>query len=112
MNSAKVEAILSSTHDEDPARRRRAVTELCPCHVRADNDLVWDRIFELAADPDLGVRRLVFHAMVDGSPNSRLPEIVEAVEQLRNDESPKLRRQARKLLAKYRRTGRINLDGA
>jgi hypothetical protein len=49
--------------------------------------------------------------MIDGSPNSRQPQIVEAIEHLRDDESPKLRRQARKCLANYRRTGRINLDG-
>jgi len=111
MNSERVEAILSETHDTDPARRRRAVAELCPCHVRSNHDAVWERILELVSDSDLGVRRLVFHSMIDGSPNSRQSEIVEAIEHLRNDDSAKLRRQARKCLANYRRTGRINFDG-
>ena len=110
MNSARIDAILYETLDADPNRRRAAVRELCPCEVRRNHVDVWDRILELAYDPDAGVRRLVFHAMMDGSPRAREHEIVEAVESLRNDPSPKLRRQARNLIANYRRTGRINID--
>ena len=111
MNATKIEALLVETYDANPARRRKAIADLCPCHVRADREAVWGRLFELADDPDLGVRRLVFHSMIDGSPRSREREIVQAVERLREDESPKLRRQARKLLANYHRTGRVNIAG-
>ncbi len=111
MNPSKIDALLVRTRDSNPNVRRTAVRELCPCEVRADKPEVWDRILELATDPDVGVRRLAFHSMIDGSPHSRETEIVEAIELLRDDPSPKLRRQARKLLATYRRTGRINLDG-
>ena len=109
MNSTKIDALLALTHDSNPNVRRTAVRELCPCEVRADNSDVWERIFELATDSDVGVRRLVFHSMIDGSPRDREREVVETIEMLRDDPSPKLQRLARKQLATYRRTGQINL---
>lgn len=112
MQSADVEALLDATRDTNANARRRALHELCPCHVKANHGAVWDRIIELTADPDPGVRRLALHAMVDGSPRAREAQIVTAMERLRNDEHPKLRRHVRRLLAQYRRTGRINVEGA
>ena len=111
MNSERVDAILTKTRDANPNIRRGAVRELCPCEVRANRVDVWDRILELVSDSDPGVRRLAFHAMIDGSPHDRLDEIIGAVEALRNDSHPKLRRQARKLLDHYRRTGQVNIVG-
>jgi len=109
MNSELVDAILMKTRDANPNIRRGAIRELCPCEVRANRVDVWDRILELVRDSDPGVRRLAFHAMIDGSPHDRLDEIVVAVEALRNDPHLKLRRQARKFLDHYRRTGQINI---
>ena len=111
MNAAKIDALLHQTRDSNPNVRRAAVRELCPCEVRSDISDVWDRILELASDSDVGVRRLVFHSMIDGSPRAREREVVDTIELLREDPSPKLRRQARKLIANYRRTGQINIDG-
>jgi len=111
MNSDRVGEILTKTRDANPNVRHAAVRELCPCEVRANRVDGWDRILELVGDSDPGVRRLAFHAMIDGSPHDRLDEIVVAVETLRNDPHQKLRRQARKLLDHYRRTGQVNIVG-
>ena len=110
MRADRIDDLLKETRDTNPNRRRAAVRELCPCDVRADIDSVWSRIFELASDDDPGVRRLVFHAMIDGSPRARHSAVVGAIERMRDDPHPKLRRQVRKLLANYERTGKINID--
>jgi hypothetical protein len=111
VKSSRVEALLEQSREANPNRRRAAVRELCPCDVRANRDDVWNRIFDLASDDDVGVRRLVFHALIDGSPREREAQVVETAEAMANDPSPKLRRQARKLVAEYRRTGRVNIGG-
>jgi hypothetical protein len=112
MDSASIDALLFHTRDVDPNRRRRAVHELRPCEVRANDSRVWNQILELVGDLDVGLRRLAFRAMIDGSPRGREADVVEAVESLRDDPSPRLRRQARKLLASYRRTGKISIGTA
>ena len=44
------------TRDPDPLKRRRALKELCPCHVRQDIPEVWERVFEMLSD-DSGIVR-------------------------------------------------------
>lgn len=105
-----IDAVLTETRDPDPRVRRRATRELCPCEIKVHRDDVWERILELTRDPDLGVRRSALHTLIDGSPRSRADNIVAAFEDLRNDPNPRLRRHVRKLLARYRSTGKINLD--
>ena len=64
----QVDGFLSLTYDDDPRVRQVAIRNLCPCHIQADVPAVWDRLLELAGDPDDGVRHDVLHTLVDGSP--------------------------------------------
>ena len=43
---------LQRTYDPDPKKRKKALKDLCPCHVRADIPQLWDRIFELLSDDE------------------------------------------------------------
>lgn len=43
---------LQRTYDSDPRKRKKALKDLCPCHVRADIPQLWDRIFELLSDDE------------------------------------------------------------
>ena len=110
MVTRTVENLLRDTRDPDPRVRKHAARELCPCQIKVNLPEVWDRILELCADPDRGVRSMALHTLIDGSPRERADEIVAAFERMRDDPDPRLRRQVRKLLARQRRTGRINLD--
>lgn len=104
-----VDDLLPLTHDPDPKLRAGAVRALCPCHVKAHDERIWNRIFELAGDENAGVRRSVFHALRDGSPRALEAEVLAAFESFRDDSDKRIRRSARKLLAQYRRTGRVNI---
>ena len=101
--------LLKATYDPDVEAKCEAIQYLCPCHVQRNRPEVWDRLFELARDPELEVRRTVFHILGDGSPNERIHDVVSAMESMYHDPDPKLRRRARKFLAQYRRTGRVNI---
>jgi hypothetical protein len=101
--------LLRLTRDEDAATRASAIQCLCPCHVQRYNSEVWDRLFELARDPDLNVRKTIFHILGDGSPNDRVHDVISAMESMFHDPDPKLRRRVRQFLAQYRRTGRVNI---
>lgn len=109
MDRETLATLLRDTHDADPAVRRHAARELCPCEIKMNDGQVWDRILELCGDPDVSVRRSVLHTMIDGSPRERAGQIVQAFQRMRDDPDAKLRRQVRKLQAHHRRTGRINL---
>ena len=43
---------LQRTYDPDPCKRKKALKDLCPCHVRADIPQVWERIFEMLSDEE------------------------------------------------------------
>lgn len=100
---------LDDTWSPDPGMRIAAVDQLCPCRLKADYPQVWDRLLGMATDVDVKVRSHVFHVLGDGSPRTREAEVVQAMERMQHDPDPGLRRRARKLLATYRRTGRINI---
>ena len=70
---------------------------------------MWDRVLALASDPSPRVRGHAFHLLADGSPRDREAEVVAAIERLTADPDAKLRRRARKLMARYRRGGSINV---
>lgn len=109
LNGDDIHALMEWTLDADPEIRASAVRKLCPCELRTNHEGVWDRILEMASDEDVDVRRQILHLLADGSPRSRLTEVVLAFEGLEQDPDPKLRRRARKVLAVYRRTGKINV---
>lgn len=101
--------VLALTRDPEPRVRQAALMNLCPCHLRSDRPEVWERVFEMACDADRGVRKQVFHTLSDGSPGRLEERVVATLESMRHDPDRTLRRGVRSLLAKYRRTGRVNL---
>ena len=110
MKPKDIKDALDRTLDRDPRVRRTAVLDLCPCRVRTEILVVWDRLLEMKRDPETSVRSLVLHSLCDGSPWSREREVVAAVEDMAGDSDRRLRRRARRALAGYRRTGRINQE--
>jgi HEAT repeat protein len=106
---AGLDEVLELTHDRDPRQRRWAVRQLCPCHLKHNDDRVWDRLLAMAADDDPQVRGTVLHVLCDGSPRSRAPEVIAALERMQRDPDVGLRRRVRKVLAQYRRTGIVNV---
>ena len=105
----EIDHLLQLTYDPDPQVRCEAARELCPCHVQANHQKVWDRLMVMAADPDVKVRKTVLHTLGDGSPREREADVVTTLEAMYHDPDEKLRRQVRKLLAQYRRSGKINV---
>jgi hypothetical protein len=105
----EIDEVIALTFDKNPRVRGRALKRLCPCHVQANEARIWDRVIALADDPDPYVRAQVLHALGDGSPRAREAEVVTTVQRMHDDPDPHLRRRVRKLLAEYRRTGRINI---
>jgi hypothetical protein len=103
-----IDGLLELTADADAAVRAAALGALCPCHVKRNESRVWDRILARVDDPSPKVRSHVFHLLADGSPRERESEVVAAIERLQSDLDEKLRRRARKLMARYRRGERIN----
>jgi HEAT repeat protein len=108
-SDSQVDELVGLTYDQDPKVRKVALTNLCPCHVRAEFPDAWDRILEMVGDPDPLVRSAVVHMLADGSPRHRQAEVVTVLESLRNDPDRKVRRQVNYVLGKYRRTGRVNV---
>jgi HEAT repeats len=102
-----IDGLLELSRSEESRVRRLACKNLCTCHVRADDERVWTRLLELAGDPDPQVRGDVIHALTDSTPASRVPAVIQALESRRNDPDAGIRRQVRKTLAHYRRTGKV-----
>jgi|SRR5688572_8219793 len=105
----EIDELLERTSSTDDSERADALKHLCPCHVKRNEPRVWDRVLALASDPSARVRRHAFHLLADGSPREREGAVIAAIERLQKDPDEKLRRRARKLLAHYRRGGRINV---
>ena len=104
----EIDQLLVCTASADAGERAEALRSLCPCHVKRNEPRVWDRILSLVEDPSAKVRSHVFHLLADGSPREREGEVVAAIERMQQDPDEKLRRRARKLIARYRQGGRIN----
>ena len=109
MARLEVSALVEATRSPNARERRQAVRELCACRLKANHREAWDRVLELSGDPDVNVRRNALHVLIDGSPRSRREDVVHALEHMRNDPVPRVRRHVRKILARYRRTGQVNL---
>ena len=60
--------LIEISRHSDPKIRLKAIQQMCPCHVEADIDLFWMRLFEMVDDTDRDVRYQVLHNMCDGSP--------------------------------------------
>lgn len=107
---AQTEAFLELTYDDNPRVRQVAIRNLCPCHVQGDLPQVWDRLLELADDPDDGVRHDVLHTLIDGSPRRLRDQVVTVLEAMAKDRIiRRARRQfAMDALRRYHRTGRFD----
>jgi hypothetical protein len=99
--------LLELSRSQESRARQLACRNLCTCHVRADDNRVWTRLLELVEDPDPRVRGDVIHAITDSTPAPRVPVVVQALESRHNDPDAGIRRQVRKTLAHYRRTGKV-----
>jgi HEAT repeat protein len=102
-----LDRLLGLSQSEESRVRQLACRSLCTCHVRADDDRVWPRLLELLGDPDPRVRGDVIHAITDSTPAPRVPAVVQALESRYHDPDAGIRRQVRKTLAHYRRTGKV-----
>ncbi|XP_064399554.1 uncharacterized protein LOC135346012 [Halichondria panicea] len=100
---------IKRTYDPNPRKRKQALKDLCPCHVRQDIPQVWERIFEMLSDEEGIVRDQALHALGDGSPRHLEERIVEAVEQLYNDPFPDVKKKARRMMNSYRKNGKWNI---
>ncbi len=107
--SDAVGELLALSGSRDPRVRRVAVKNLCPCHVRRQRDDVWQRLIEMAADPEPGVRIDVLHALTDGSPDSLADRVLAIVAEHCGDRDPKVSRYARYLRARQLRLGKVNV---
>ena len=68
MKPRGIDALLRQSYDPDPALRKWAVRELCPCELKLNDPDAWDRILEMTSDCNVGVRRNALHTLIDGSP--------------------------------------------
>jgi hypothetical protein len=102
-----LDGLLELSRNEDSRARQLASRNLCTCHVRADHDRVWTRLLEMVDDPDPLVRCDVIHAITDSTPAPRVAAVIQALESHHNDLDKGIRRQVRKILAHYRRTGKV-----
>ena len=109
MEQEQDSSILALTFHPDARVRRKAVQQLCPCHLKANYAPVWERVLAMVGDADPKVRGTVLHVLCDGSPRSREAQVVAALETLQHDGDAGVRRRARQVMAAYRRRGRVNI---
>ena len=102
-----LDGLLELSRSEESRARQLACQNLCTCHIRAGDDRVWTRLLELVEDPDPLVRGDVIHALTDSTPAPRVQAVILALESRHNDADERIRRQVRKTLAHYRRTGKV-----
>jgi len=107
--SCSLEDFLELTKSTNPQIRKQALKTLCPCKVKSDIELIWNRVFEMYNDEDAGCRYQILHTICDGSPKEREEKVIETLEALWNDPDEKIRRNVRKALNSYRRTGKWNI---
>lgn len=100
---------IKKTKSPDPKIRLHALKQMCPCKVREDVDLFWDRIFEMVDDENNDVRYQVLHTICDGSPKHLEQKVSNALEKFNRDINPKIKRRAHKVMASYLRTGKWNV---
>jgi vesicle coat complex subunit len=77
--------------------------------VRKEVDQLWERVLEMTGDPDDQVRYQVLHTLCDGSPRAREEQVIDALRSMRNDKCDKVRRQVRRALVSYDKTGKWNI---
>ena len=101
--------IIHLTKDEDSQVRLKAIQCLCPCKVLRDFDIAYERLFELATDPDPKIRYQVLHNICDGSPKHYEDKVVQALNIFNKDKDKKIRRAANRVLGSVLRRGKWNI---
>ncbi|PRP75020.1 hypothetical protein PROFUN_07413 [Planoprotostelium fungivorum] len=121
--SSVIQDFIEATRAVNPMDRKAALRELCPCHVLRNVPEFWDRIIDMANDPDARVRYQVLHNLCDGSPKDREEDVIETIERMHNDENKLIRRRVHQVngaiiiiqlkknqvLTHYRYTGKWNI---
>jgi len=107
--SDSIEELINKTKSENPKERLNALKQMCPCRVKEDIDLFWNRIFEMVNDTDDDVRYQVIHTICDGAPKHLEQKVSDALEQFNRDSNSDVRRRSHKVLASYLRTGKWNI---
>lgn len=102
-------ALISFSYDVDPGVRVAALKQMCPCRVKDDIGSLYDRIFEMASDPDAMVRAQVLHTICDGTPPHLEERVRGALEVFNRDSDPSIRRTAHKVMAVLLRTSKWNV---
>ena|SRR3990167_3734348 len=105
----EIKEAVAATDCEDARLRKRALQQLCPCRVKRDVDVFWDRIFEMTKDPDAAVRYQALHNLCDGSPKNLEFRVIETVQEMQSDPCNKIRSAVSKILLSYRKHGKWNI---
>jgi len=100
---------IERTKDKNASNRKKALKEMCPCHVKKEIPIIWDRVFEMVNDVNPTVRDQVVHILCDGAPKSREVEVIETLEKMWNDPDDRVKKRVRRALGEYRRTGNWNI---
>ena len=101
--------LLILTNNVDEKIRLKAIQRLCPCQIKDEVDMFWERIFQAADDPCPKVRYQSLHNMCDGCPPEWESKVAEALEKFNRDPDKDIKRTAHKVLASYLRTGKWNI---
>ena len=101
--------IIHISKDQDPHIRLKAVEKLCPCNIKKDFEMVYERLFELSTDEDVKVRFQVLHNICDGSPQQYEERVMKALDNFNRDKDKKIRRTAHKIMASVARRGKWNI---
>ena len=103
VSGAEISRWVELSRSKDPNERLEAANYLCPCHVRKRIGEVWDALFRLLEDPDVGVRKAAFHTVEDGGDISD-PALVPIFERVvENETDPKLRKRIERFLRDRRK---------
>jgi hypothetical protein len=71
---------------------------------------VWDRVFEMATDPNAKVRQQAVHTFLDGAPRRLHDRVVATLESMKRDPKRAVQRNVNKMLVHHRRTGHIGIS--
>jgi hypothetical protein len=104
-----IDVIVCLSKHSDSQVRKASLKQMCPCRVRDDINMFWDRVLDMIDDRDATVRAQVLHILCDGSPKHLEHKIIECIELFNRDVDAGIRRKAHKVLSSYRRTGKWNI---
>jgi hypothetical protein len=93
--------VIALTRSEDPKVRKAALRGLRSW--RGISDTMWQRIVEMATDPDANVRYQVVHNLSNERSLTRMDDVIRTLEAMNNDADNKVRRKVCLVLQCYYR---------